>query len=163
MAGTYVQYPPTSTTSSGGGSGANVALSNLSGVSINASLIPASDQNIDLGSSSKNYSNGYIENLISPSISPVAGNDLTLATANNGGGGSGNIALSIGTGSGQGNFQFIKTGVSNSIKDVWTASGTNGVGYWANINTIITGASGTFTTVDSKTVTVVNGIITSIV
>lgn len=116
----------------GAGGGANTALGNLASVAINASLLPAVDQAIDVGGSSKNFTNGYIENLIAASITPAAGVNFGLSTANNGAGNSGNIAMTIGSASGsQGAFQMAKVGVSNSIGDVWTATATNGVGYWA--------------------------------
>lgn len=43
--------------SSGGGSGASTSLNNLSGVAINSSLLPGTDNTIDVGSSSKRFSN----------------------------------------------------------------------------------------------------------
>jgi hypothetical protein len=44
-------------------SGANTALSNLASVAINASLVPGSDNSIDVGSSAKRWTNGYIQSL----------------------------------------------------------------------------------------------------
>lgn len=116
----------------GSGSGATTALDNLTLTNINASLIPAVDQTIDLGTSTKNYTFGYIENLLLSSINSRAGVNMTLATANNGAGNSGGMALVIGSASGtQGEFQFLKSGVPPTAGDVWTAIDTSGLGYWA--------------------------------
>lgn len=49
--------------STGAGSGANTALSNLASVAINASLLPGTDNAIDLGSSSKRWRDAYIVRL----------------------------------------------------------------------------------------------------
>lgn len=45
-------------------SGANAALSNLASVAINASLLPGSDNAIDLGSTAKYWQTGYITGLV---------------------------------------------------------------------------------------------------
>jgi hypothetical protein len=43
----------------GGGGGANTALSNLASVAVNTSLLPGTDNSIDLGSSAKKWRRGY--------------------------------------------------------------------------------------------------------
>lgn len=48
----------------GGGSGANTALSNLSGVAVNASLVPGMAGTIDLGSLSLPWNNAYAHTLL---------------------------------------------------------------------------------------------------
>ena len=63
--------------SSGGGSGANTALSNLASVAINTSLLPGTDNAIDAGSSSKQFRNGYFGTGI------VMGNGATTYAAQN--------------------------------------------------------------------------------
>lgn len=67
------------------------------------------------------------------------------------------IALNTGSGTPRGKIQFTD-GSEGSANRVWKSSDTSGSGTWDT-----TGASGTFTTVDLKTVTVTNGLITSIV
>lgn len=134
MSGTYVQWPPVSSSSGGGGvAGANTSLSNLVATSINQSLVPASDQSINVGSPSKTYSNGYIQNVFTSTVSSIFdGQGITLQAADSADQPSGNVVLSVGNGvGGQGSFQFIKSSVSNNIGDVWTASATNGIGYWS--------------------------------
>lgn len=71
----------------------------------------------------------------------------------------GNITLTVGNlGSGAfGNIQF-QPNQASTPGSLWIATDGNGSGQWNP-----TGASGSFTTADAKTVTVVNGIITSIV
>ncbi len=60
----------TSITTGGGGSGANTALSNLASVAINASLLPGSDNTIDLGSAAKQWRDAFI-NRIRDTVSVV--------------------------------------------------------------------------------------------
>lgn len=66
----------------GGGSGANVSLSNLSAVAINTSLLPGSDNAIDLGSGTKRF-----RELYGARVSPgsTTGNTLILSARNVGG------------------------------------------------------------------------------
>lgn len=47
-----------------GGSGANVALSNLSGVAINATLLPGTDASISLGSTAKRWASGRFSSTV---------------------------------------------------------------------------------------------------
>ena len=61
--------------------------------------------------------------------------DLLIETGNKtaGTGNSGNIAITVGTSAGgsQGEIKLLKSGVAPTIGDVWTASATDGTGYWA--------------------------------
>ncbi len=52
----------------GGGGGANSALSNLSGTAINATIKPGADLTVDLGSATKRFTTGYIDNTISSNL-----------------------------------------------------------------------------------------------
>jgi len=64
----------------------------------------------------------------------AAGNSggLDYLGGNATGGNSGNVSLRIGTATAtQGNFKFLKSGVANNIGDIWTATSTDGFGYWA--------------------------------
>lgn len=75
-------------------------------------------------------------------------------------GNSGSITLTPGLPSGtgiRGSVQ-IQDGSEGSANKVWISKDTSGSGKWDT-----SGASGTFTTADAKTVTVTNGLITSIV
>ncbi len=56
------------------GTGADVGLDNLSGVAINTSLLPGTDNSIDLGSSSKNWRSLYVS-------TSIKNGSTTLATA----------------------------------------------------------------------------------
>lgn len=57
---------------------------------------------------------------------------LNFSTGNAASGDSGNISLLIGTASGtQGSFKFLKSGIPSVSGQVWTASSTDGTGYWA--------------------------------
>jgi len=58
---------------------------------------------------------------------------VSLRTGNSSGSGTtGGILLQIGSTSGtQGDFTFRKTGVANTVGDVWTATSVNGQGYWS--------------------------------
>jgi hypothetical protein len=61
-----------------------------------------------------------------------ASGKLSLTTGNSTNGNSGNIEMLIGTAGGtQGSFKFLKSGVASVSGQVWTASGTDGTGYWA--------------------------------
>ena len=69
----------------------------------------------------------------SGAISLTTGNTAATGTGN-----SGNILLTTGssTGGTQGVFKFLKTGVAPTVGQVWTASATDGTGYWANVGTV---------------------------
>jgi hypothetical protein len=54
-------------------SGANTALSNLSSVAINASLLPGLTNSISLGSPSLLWQNGYFENIYALALAPMSG------------------------------------------------------------------------------------------
>ena len=63
---------------SGGGSGANTSLSNLSGVAINTTLLPDTANSYDIGSGSAWFGHGYMDNLTlmgsnSPALNVVTG------------------------------------------------------------------------------------------
>lgn len=74
---------------------------------------------------------------------------IQSGTKSAGTGNSGSIVHTIGSSSGgtQGVFKFLKTGVASVSGQVWTASATDGTGYWANA-----GAPGNLSVV-SKTTT----------
>lgn len=66
-----------------GGGGAAVALDNLASVAINTSLLPASDDSIDLGSASKQWRDLYIDgtaNIDTASLSIISGTSLTITS-----------------------------------------------------------------------------------
>lgn len=83
--------------------------------------------------------NGDNSGVVTVASSPGAGSgsssgniDIHSGT-NTGTGSSGNILLTVGTTTGtRGNFKFLKTGVASVSGQVWTASATDGTGYWAN-------------------------------
>ncbi|NTW31767.1 MAG: hypothetical protein HGB12_03945 [Bacteroidetes bacterium] len=65
--------------------GANTALSNLASVAINTSLLPASDNSIDLGSSSFYWANAYTKKIYfnaSATINSVSTNSLSILGTN---------------------------------------------------------------------------------
>lgn len=88
----------------GGGSsgGANTALSNLASVAINASLLPGTDNAIDLGSSSKQWRRGYFGTAIvmANGATTVGGQNWTIT-----GGASPQYAFDDGTVAGR--FQLV--------------------------------------------------------
>lgn len=53
---------------------ASKALDNLASTAVNASILPGTTGNIDLGSSSKHWLNGYIDTLYAPTIVASSGN-----------------------------------------------------------------------------------------
>jgi len=60
--------------------------------------------------------------------------NVTISVANGGAvsGNSGDLSLLIGSAGGtQGDFKFLKTGIASVSGEVWTASSTDGTGYWA--------------------------------
>lgn len=141
-------YDGTSWTSGGGGGGANTALSNLAATSINQDLIASSDDTNSIGSSSKIWNTGYFHILSGngPSINLVGGNlrNGSFATLMNFSGSDPDFN----------SRRLVNAADPTSAQDVATKN---------YVDTKVTGASGTFTTADAKTVTVVNGLITSIV
>ncbi|MFC1646528.1 beta strand repeat-containing protein, partial [Candidatus Omnitrophota bacterium] len=68
------------------GTGANTALSNLASVAINASLLPETDNNIDLGSSTKTFKDAYITGDVGIGTTnpyyalEIVGGDLAIGT-----------------------------------------------------------------------------------
>lgn len=67
---------------SGGGSGANTALSNLTTTSINLDLIPATASSIYIGSSLKPYKNTYSNSITFPTEDAVTTNTLNISWGN---------------------------------------------------------------------------------
>lgn len=126
-----------------GGAGANAALSNLASVAINTSLLPGTNLAIDNGSSSKQYSSTFSQSVFTQTVSPVAaGTSLNLSTGNNASGSSGDIILTVGTASAtQGAIKLLKSGVASVSGQVWTASSTDGTGYWATSSDFINGGN----------------------
>lgn len=133
MSGLYIKYPARGSGSGGGGSsGANTALSNLGSTSVNAHVIPGVDQAVDLGSTTKRWNNGYIINLIGPTHTTQAGNNLTLQTGDNPTGAPGSIVIqsSVGSGGSRGSLSF-SNGTASAQGYVWTAVNSLGHGAWA--------------------------------
>jgi hypothetical protein len=131
--------------------GANVNLSNLTApTAVNQDLLPAEGETINVGTIDAPFSA-----VNANSINSISGN-LTL-----GGGGGGTIGTGAGTlnisAAGGVNFNTVR------VHNIATPSFAGDVVDKNYVDTLVTGASGTFTTVDAKTVTVVNGLITSIV
>lgn len=123
----------------------------------NNSIGPTGALSVKSGSSSVNASGAVFYG----SGDGAGGNTgVVNITSGDAGSNSGNILLTVGTAGGtQGNIKLLKSGVPSVAGQLWTASSTDGTGYWSDS----IGATGSFTTVDLKTVTVVNGLITSIV
>lgn len=86
------------------------------------------------------------------------GGDVVLATSNMANGTVGNIILEAGQNNSAvfGTITF-QNGTQGTAGSPWVSTNTTGAGAW------FAGPSGSFTTVDLKTVTIVNGIITSII
>ncbi len=177
----------------GSGGGANTALSNLISTSVNQSMIfdglsiGTTLVKTAAGSSAANsgpieYGSGNVVTGASGSVILKSGGspggatstgDVTITSGfPNGSGPSGTVSLLTSAGSGITGDVLLQTGATGgtrgtiklqdgsegSANAIWTSSNSTGSGNWVG-----PGASGSFTTVDSKTVTVVNGIITSIV
>lgn len=126
-----------SCTGCGGGGGANVALSNLSGVAINTALLPGADNTIDLGSSSFSFRTAYADTSVLTPLVDTSG------------------ALSLGTGSSTAT-NIGKTGTTLTFNPTaWTATptisglvtATSGltVGSGSNTATLIVNKTGTAT------------------
>lgn len=106
-------------TGSGGGSGANTALSNLASVAINTSLISDTDSTDDLGSSSKYWANGYIDKIYLNSTASLDGATGGLITA------TGDVKI-VGTGT---------TSASSALK-IFKSDGTSWIANFRNNNTV---------------------------
>lgn len=75
---------------------------------------------------------------------------LFLETGNSTAGNSGGFSLLVGTATGtQGLFKFLKSGVASVIGQRWTASATDGTGYWAFDATATKTANYTLTNADN--------------
>ena len=104
----------------GGSGGANTALSNLATVAVNASLVPGTNNSINLGSSTLSWSNGYFaSNLYTPEIQGLAsgGTLLVQGGAAASGGAGGNLSLYGASGSstgGNGGTVTVNAGSANS-------------------------------------------------
>jgi hypothetical protein len=68
----------------GGGGGADTALSNLAGVAVNASLLPGTDNSIDLGGSAKKWRRGYFGSGAASTPSVQIGEDTGLFLVSSG-------------------------------------------------------------------------------
>lgn len=117
----------------GGGGGGTPGGANTA-VQYNSSGSFAGDTanfNYIVGTQTLSVTNASIGTVISTSVAPAVGQNLSLATANNGAGNSGSVSLSVGSASGtQGNIQFIKTGLPSVAGQCWMATDTAGNGYW---------------------------------
>jgi hypothetical protein len=86
-------------------------------------------------------------------VNSTATKSVAIETGNKtaGTGNSGDIKMTVGTSSGgtQGDFKFLKSGTVNSIGDVWTATSTDGKGYWAA--GAVSGANDTLSNLASPT------------
>ncbi len=88
------------------------------------------------------------------------GGSLFFSAGSSATGTSGSMTLLINPGgAAQGTFSFLKSGVPSVVGQAWIATGVDGQGYWGNLSA----ASGSFVSADAKTITVLNGVITSIV
>ena len=116
-------------TACSGGSGADTALSNLASVAINTSLLPASDNTINLGSSAKRFSSLYLvgnikdgsnNNLAAFSANGSAVNYLDIANAATG---FGPTLSAIGTDT---NIRLtLQSKGAEDVRTVYTDSSTN--------------------------------------
>jgi len=107
---------------------------------------------INTGNSTGSANSGVIQAITGTSVNGPSG-AVTIASGNTSGtGNSGNVSLTVGSSSGgtQGTFKFLKTGVASVVGQVWTASATDGTGYWA------TGGSGANTALSNLASTAVN-------
>lgn len=113
----------------GGGGGADTALSNLASVAINTSLLPASDNTIDLGSSAKRFASLYLVG----SIKDGSDNNLTTFSPNgsavnylnisNGATGFGPVLSAIGTDS---NIRLsLQSKGAEDVRVLYSDSSTN--------------------------------------
>lgn len=109
-----------------GGGGANLGLSNLSGVAINLALLPGTDNSIAIGSSGKQWTNVFLTGAITWSdanISHTAGAEVRVAPAD-------------------GNFDVFKSGQANTLRII-NSSFTDGLSLQSSSNIIrtLSGAS----------------------
>jgi len=89
---------------------------------------------------------------------------IRLETGNSSVNNSGDISLLIGTASGtQGSIKFLKSGVASVVGQVWTATATDGSGYWATPPSAITALTGdvTATGPGSSAATIANGVVSN--
>lgn len=73
--------------------------------------------------------------------------------------GSGDITLTVGSSSSdplRGKFKFVKTDTPAVVGQKWTASGTDGTGYWASKSATISSSSGLFLTTSTTATPVTN-------
>ncbi len=117
--------------------GANTTLSNLGTTAINAHLNPATDASVSLGTTTERFLNVRAINYQGNELLTADGlsgssQDLVLGTGQAFAGNSGKVYIRSGIASGApGGFRFYNDGVSNAVGDVWTATSTQGDGYWA--------------------------------
>lgn len=128
------------------GSGANTTLSNLGTVALNTVLQPASAGGQDLGSETYPFA------ALEARQVNLRNNGQTIFISQNGTHGI------IGSTTGLISFED-----GARLADILNPVNPQDAATKDYVDDLVTGASGSFTTVDSKTVTVVNGLITSIV
>lgn len=147
---TSVGYSQSRSSGSGGGSGsgaagANQALSNLtSPTAINQSLLPGSDNSINLGSSSLRYANVF-SLLMSSGVSGLnlrsgdrtgnaspSGSVQVISGDSSGDSNTGDISLLVGTpgGSGTRGGIYLLDGTEGTSGECWVSDGTAGKGKW---------------------------------
>lgn len=117
-AGTYSVCTSSGNCLGGAGGGANTALSNLSSVAINTSLLAGTTNTIDLGSSSKTFKTGYFgTSTISPllqSADGTTGAALTIRGGNGSAGAGGTIVVQGGQGTSAGGALNIFGGTATA-------------------------------------------------
>jgi len=103
---------------------ANRALSNLSSVAINTSLLPASDNSIDLGSSTKEWRNLYVDGTAHCDAIELGG--VTRTTWPDGSG----LWTDNGTYIYPNDNPTIRTYDDGELYAIWSSSGTSAYGGW---------------------------------
>lgn len=139
-------------TAGGGASGADVNLSNVTATAIPTALSPSIDQVFSLGSATKSWAKAFIFSFRDSNDTPAIVIDATTRRLNNTGGA---IVL-----------DFAGTDLSVNTRKITNASNPSNPQDVATKNYVdgkVVGATGSFTSQDGKTVTVANGLITSIV
>ena len=81
---------------------------------------------------------------------------VATGTTTGAGSGSGSLFLTVGSAGGgsQGTFKFLKTGVASASGQLWTASSTDGTGYWATPTASVTTLSAIGSTPNANAATI---------
>lgn len=172
------------TSLSGTGGGANTALSNLITTAINQNLIftqptqiytqdsvvtNTDTMEVKSGNAGAGFNSGAAffrsgdgdatgDAYFGSGVAAAGNSGTAHVISNTASGNSGDVSIATGIAGGTRGKIKLVDGSEGAAGAIWTSTDASGSGSWVG-----PGASGTFTTVDLKTVTVVNGIITSIV